>query len=297
MKQEHEQINILLADYAAGHLSADQKQAVEAHLADCPECGQELAFWQEMSVAIQPEAPAARPSARIVDNALVSIRALGRRPDPVRQTWSILRAQIPLVRGEIWPASLAVTIIGYIASVLVGRETVVQILAPLVAAATIAMIYNPHHEPVGELVFATPVHPRQILLARLALVFFYNFSLAIAASLCLLPVFEGLVLQPLVMAWLAPMTFLSALALFFSIQFGSENAVAFTYGLWLLQFAAGGVDLLRLVGSNSWLFHLLIGYAGFWQSPQMLFLAALLLFGAALWSAGRPAFVNRSLAF
>ncbi|NTV52890.1 MAG: hypothetical protein HGA76_07765, partial [Candidatus Firestonebacteria bacterium] len=52
------------------------------------------------------------------------------------------------------------------------------------------------------------------------------------------------------------------LALFFSIQFGSENAVAFTYGLWLLQFAAGGVDVLRLIGSNTWLFHLLSGYAG-----------------------------------
>jgi hypothetical protein len=297
MKLDHDQVNFLLAEYVAGTLSAEQHQAVETHLAVCPQCREELAFWHEMSAAVQPETPAERPSTGIVDHALTAIRTLNRRPDPLRQTWNILRAQIPLVRGEIWPASLAVMVIGYVAAVLVGKEAVIQLLAPLVAAATIAMIYNPQHEPIGELVFATPVHPRQIVLARLALVFFYNFSLAILACLCLMPVFENLVLQPLVMAWLAPMTFLSALALFLSILFGSENAIALTYGLWLLQFAAGGANILRMAGSDNWLFHLLSTYAGLWQSPQLLYLSALVLFSAALWSVGLPRFTNRSLAF
>lgn len=297
MKLDHDKVNFLLAEYATGTLSAEQNQAVETHLDACLECREELAFWQEMSAAVQPEASAERPSARIVDHALTAIHALNRRPDPLRQTWNILRAQIPLVRGEIWPASLAVMVIGYIAAVLVGKEAVIQLLAPLVAAATIAMIYNPQLEPIGELVFATPVHPRQILLARLALVFFYNFILAIMASLCLLPVFENLVLQPLVMAWLAPMTFLSALALFLSILFGSENAIVATYGLWLLQFAASGANILRMAGDDSWLFYLLTGYAGLWQSPQLLFLAALVLFSATLWSVGRTAFSERYLAY
>jgi hypothetical protein len=88
---------------------------------------------------------------------------------------------------------------------------------------------------------ATPTSPWQILVARLALVFGYNLVLALAASLALLPVLPGSLLGSLILGWLGPMTFLSAVALAFSFWLGNDGTIAVTYPAWIGKWIAGSL--------------------------------------------------------
>ena len=97
-----------------------------------------------------------------LDKALIQIRNFKQKTSPLHQGWVLLRSQIPLVRREIWPASAAIMIIGYIAAILIGKEVIIQVLAPLVAAASIAMVFGPSNDPACELMGSLPTSPRQI---------------------------------------------------------------------------------------------------------------------------------------
>ncbi len=243
----HEEMNSRLPEYAAGSLSDELHHSVESHLETCDECKADLALWQMVSKETWQAGQSISAPQEILENALTQVRISHRKQDILHQGWVLLKSQFPLVRHEIWPASAAIMVIGYIAAILVGKEVIIQVLAPLVAAASIAMVFGPANDPACELMNSMPTSPRQILLARLSIVFGYNFFLALVASVCLLPVFPQIFLPELIISWLAPMTFISAVALFLSIYFGTENAIIAAYFLWIMKYALIGAFSVQLI--------------------------------------------------
>lgn len=69
----------LLMDYLEGELSAEQRAAIEAHLADCPRCVAFVASYRE-TPAILRRATAAKLPADLSRSLLASVRAA--RSDP-----------------------------------------------------------------------------------------------------------------------------------------------------------------------------------------------------------------------
>jgi hypothetical protein len=139
----------------------------------------------------------------------------------------VLLSQVRVVRSEIWLASVLVTVLGtFVTLTNYHSDGMLPLvfLTPLVSAGGIALLYDSALLPVLELEDTTLVPARVLLLARLTLVFGFNLALALAGSVMLVAVRVDLSLWPLVMSWLAPMTFLSALAFFFSIWFANTLA-------------------------------------------------------------------------
>jgi hypothetical protein len=169
---------------------------------------------------------------------------------------------------------------GTIVTYLLGNDEVIRFIAPLVAAASLAAIYGPEHDPASELTLATPTSPWKVLLARLTVVHAYNLALALAASLFLLVVIPPGLLGALILGWLGPMTFLSGLALLLSLWIGTSSSVAIAYGLWLIQFPRFE---LSLAPSTTWL-AVVETYRQFWSSPLLLIGLGLLLLVIALWT-------------
>lgn len=195
---------------------------------------------------------------------------------PVFETWfwSFLRAQLRIIRTEIWAASLLVMMIGVV--VMLAQESSstspLAFFAPLASAGGIAFIYGPAVDPPLEILLAGVVSNRLILLARLLLVFGFNLALGIAASLALALLKTELSLHELILVWLAPMTFLSALAFALGVLTKEPLLGALTsLMIWFLQF----VDVIALFRINL-------------TDPSarpLLIILGLLLAGIALWLA------------
>ena len=280
----HEKITELLPFYAAGSLDKNQEATVETHLADCPQCRADLALWQAVNGEIQQAKRAVQPPADAVERAMHTLKS---RRAPRRSLASalhssalILHRQAPLVRREIWPASLLVLALGFVIAVIIEDAAFFQALAPLVAAACMSVLYGPENDPGLELMLSTPTSPWQVLLARLALVFGYNLALALVASLGLHAILPVQFLGGMILNWLAPMAFLSALALVLSLIIGTGNAVAASSLLWLLRWP-GSLDELPM---RSAIFETLLhGYNAFWTNPALLLGLAAGLIGLGVW--------------
>lgn len=293
---EHNHIADLLPLYVSGALEPDQQRAVEQHLPDCAECRADLALWRAMAGEINAAAQAIAAPRGLAERSVEQARQASRRSSfhfaGIEHLLRLLRSQVPLVQREIWPASALVIGLGYIAALISAHAGFIYALAPLVAAACVSLIYGPDHDPAYELALATPTSPRQILLARLALVFGYNLGLVLVAATGLLPFLATQPAQPLIesvlLAWLAPMSFLSAAALVLSLWMGATNAISITYIAWLVHLLAGPLRSLQSgLGMSAELAGILAAYVDFWQTPALLFLLSAALFGAAVWLAGR----------
>lgn len=191
------------------------------------------------------------------------------------ETWwpgLLLRAQLRVVRREIWVASALVLALGTLVTLSVyGRagfsalETLpLVLLAPVVAGLGVACLYGPLADPALEVELAAPVSPRVVLLARLALLFGFDLALGLAGSLALAWLAPGLSLWPLVLSWLAPMAFLSALAFLLAVlAVDAGVSITLCLGLWtvqLLRYYPAWADTLRPLPSltaapmQPWLF-------------------------------------------
>lgn len=175
----------------------------------------------------------------------------GFRGEVNRATWAllILRSQIRLVHPATWAASALVIALGALVSLILyrpaqsGAELPLALIAPVVAACGVAFLYGLDADPALELQLATTVSPRVILLARLALLFGFNLLITLACSIVLTQMRSGLSLAPLIAAWLAPMTFLSALAFLLSvIFFDSLVSVLISLLLWIGTTARHFID-------------------------------------------------------
>jgi len=287
--------------YAAGTIPAEQRSAIADHLASCPDCRAEVALWSAVGDQVTAEdrrLPA--PSKAVLLGALDRVRRERQRVSAPMRLWQLLRAQVPLVRRSLWPASAVIMAASCLLSLGLpqGGPILLAMVAPLVAAAGVAMIYGPENDPALELALATPTSPRQVLLARLALVYGYDLALALAGSLAL-SAFGGpaYALRGLVLSWLGPMTLLSALALTLSLWIGATNGATVSFLFWLARWllpAPGAAHALALpvpgLATLAAALELLAGSA-----PIQFGLAALLL-SLGLWRVGQATVPGRTWA-
>lgn len=277
--------------YAAGQLAPADALELEEHLRACADCRDELAFWQALSGELQAANAAVVAPPDLAEGALQRIHAGAATQDhatlaarlfkPCQHAFSLLRAQAYLVKREIWPATAGVMALAVITGLLSNHAEAISYVAPLVAAAGLAALYGPEHDPAYELTLAAPTSAWKILLARLSVVSAYNLLLALLASLVMLLIVPPELLGAIILGWLAPMAFLSTLALLLSRWMSASRAIAIAYGLWVLQFMQSARIFTRWDLSAHW-GSFLNAYRLFWQSPGLLLLFSLLLLGLAL---------------
>lgn len=236
------------------------------------------------------------PSPTAVETETLFAALLPEMPGPLRREsrltavseswpWLLLQAQLRVVRREIWAASALVITLGVAVSLLwqgVGGAAglPLSLLAPVVAAVGIALLYG-SASSVWELELATAVPPPLLLLTRLLLVFGFDLMLAVAGSMILTLISPQLTLWSLVTIWLAPMTFLAALAFLITVLSGAaEIGMIVTLGLWAVQ-------VTRMMSLNLGIF------SAYWPDlltadsrPWLMALALLLVIGA-LWLGSR----------
>lgn len=283
---DHSQYAEWLPLYVSGALDEVQRRAIENHLTHCSTCQSDAALWQQVAFQVADANRNLAVPPRVVKHALAQARV--RRANIFRRAYELVRAQVPLVRGELWLASAAVMAIGVIVATIVHDAVVLQMLAPMVAAASIAVIYGAENDPALELTLATATSPWKILLARLTLVFGYDLLLALAASGGMVLFLPADAVARLILDWLGPMTFLSAAALVLALWIGAGNAIALSYVAWLMQFLPGQeIAASFRLGDISLFTTALDGYRQFWSSSLILVLLAVVLVVAAGWLAGR----------
>jgi len=228
--------------------------------------------------------PAPTPTALETDRLVQTLAAelsAQRSSSIVSLMAGLLRAQLRVVQHEIWLASAFVMTLGVLVTLTLQPGTSIELLpvvllAPLMAALGIAFLYGPAADPSLEIELATPVSPRLIVLMRLLLVFLFDLALSLAGSAALVVLQGSWSLWPLVALWLAPMTFLAALAFLLSVLFIDPLISA------LICLVLWGLQVLRAFPP----------FAAFpdWLASDLrpwLWLMALLCVSVALWLAGR----------
>jgi hypothetical protein len=287
MINTHSHFEELLPLYTAGLLEGDEHLEVEEHLAGCPECQADLKLWQAVSNDILSSSRQQVAPPAVLKRAVEQIHAPGRFTHALRQAGQLLRVEAFLLRTEVmWPASAVVMLMGMIVALTFNNAGLLFFLAPLVAAATLAVLTGPEHDLALEVCLSTPTSQWKILLARLSVVSVYNILLALVATLLLLFIIPPTLLGAVILGWLGPLAFLSALALLLSIWLGSDSAIVLTYALWMLQyipFKAVGLWL----DSSLWA-TVMTAYQQFWRSPLLLLALSLPLVGLSLWLTNRP---------
>lgn len=276
-----------LPAYANGTLPPEESRRVREHLRGCPDCAAELVEWELLSVAARSVVAAAAPPrvpagvwAEVGPEPHRAPRGSRRLVAAISLLWQLLVGQVPLVRRAIWAASAVTMAVGLLVALSATTPTagglMLGLLAPLVAAMGVALVYGPENDPGLEVALATPTAPRLVLLARLTLVYGYDLGLALLATL-VLAARGGTDPLPLMSLWIGPMLFLSALALLLSLLLDATAALLVSMGLWSARLIAaadlGGGRPSAVAEPLDGLWH---------NTPLLLPLAALLLL-AALW--------------
>jgi hypothetical protein len=196
---------------------------------------------------------------------------------------SLLYSQVRVIHHEIWSASAFIMVLGVLVTLVspVGNLSVFPALAPIVAAFGVAMLYDADIKQMLEIEETTLASARLLMLARLTLVSGFDLLLALAGSAVLAMLRVEVSLLPLILSWLAPMAFLSALAFFLSILLvDTLGAAAVSLLLWIIHL------LLRNTPAESWLYWLSL--PGLADPSNRLFLTATagVLVVVAIWFVG-----------
>lgn len=278
----------LLLLYVAGQLQGTQKIEIENHLITCTDCQTDLELWKAVSEEVNTANRMIDAPPALANRALERIHTPNKLTLSFQRAWQLLSKQFLLVKSDMWPASAVVMAMGIVVALVSDKASVIFFLAPLVAASTLAVLYGPENDPALELTLSTPTSPWKILLARLSIVSAYNLLLALIASLILLLIVPPGMLGVIILGWLSPLAFLSALALLLSIWLGTSSAVTITYGLWVVQFIPFKIIEVWM-NSSVWI-SFRAAYNQFWNNSLLLLLLSLLMIGMALLSANRPVF-------
>ena len=230
---EHQEWNQKIPEYVNGTLSINERRAFEKHLAHCEACRRESEEWKSIAgiIRLQNEFQSVNPD--LSAKALQSIREQSHTRWRLEYVFSMVRMQIRLIRGELWASAFLILMMGVITAHLFDQFNLYTLIAPLVAAASISTIYGKDSDSGYELLLSAPIARMQILLSRLVLVFGYNLILFILGVFVLRPLQQDPITVHLIGQWLAPMAFLSSLALLLSVSIGASNAVLITYVFWL----------------------------------------------------------------
>ena len=231
--------------------------------------------------------PTAHETARLTD--ILSRLLKARRNSTVSYRlylgWLVLCSQLRVIQYEIWAASFIVmglgtlVTLGYSISNATDVTLPFVLIAPVAAAAGIAFLYGPSVDPALEIELTTPVSPRQVLVARLVLVFGFDLIFGLVGSAVLSLLRADILFWPLVSAWLAPMTFLSSLAfLMITLTLDPGVSLLACLGLWIFE------NLTRLVPGV----HVPFSIPDLTSAAihPWLWLLAVLLSGPALWLGG-----------
>lgn len=236
-------------------------------------------------------APSPSPSTtvRLLESLLPELPAPVSRLERGLSWWPLLllRAQLRVVRGEIWWSTGIVMLLGVIVTLGTYDPSTTGLLpftalSPVMAAIGVALLYDSDIQLVLELESSTPASTRLLLLARLTLVFGFNLSLGLGGSVALALLQSNLSLWPLILSWLAPMAFLSCFAFLLSV-ITSDAFVGMVAGLlvWGLHVAMQSFPHLDTLSFALSLPGLVAA-----ESRPVLFAAALLLLIVALWLVG-----------
>lgn len=296
-----------LPAYINGTLDARQSERVHSHLMSCAQCQQACASWQAIQGSAQLASGSIQPpSVALLDRVWSEIDAAegieSVSPDaPVPWPVAIRRyaihlgqtlsRQIPLLPQGIWAASLGAMLVAFLC-VLLWRDASISpfllgiILAP-VAAAGVAFIQGPEHDPCLEVTLATPTSLRLVLFSRFLLVVGYNMALALGATVLAIMV-RGGSFWLLTSSWLGPMLLLAALCLLVSVTINTIVGVSCVALLWCLRFLVSALTFSQNYTSAP-TGAALAPFTAIWQTnPVILALAIALLF-AALFAAPRRA--------
>jgi len=287
---DHRRWSDLVPFYVSGEINEADRLALESHLADCPVCRDEARFWRSVAGEIKARSGLAIPSEAPLDRALAQIQASPRRfkASRLRLAVDLLRGEAAVLRTEIWISAAAVMGLCLAASLVSGSPEAIRLIAPVVAAACLAVIGGPQNDPVFELSQSTPISPGKIILARATLVFGYNLVLAVVVAIFAEALLPGETLPGLIRDGLSPMAFLSALALLLSLSIGTANAVAAAATAWFLRLLPAG--LVRMIGDavgTPGLSLLAEAYRSFWRRPVLLIVLTAILTLAAVLRADR----------
>ncbi|MFD8528129.1 hypothetical protein ACFV0L_12035 [Streptosporangium canum] len=157
-------------------------------------------------------------------------------PRPYR-AWALLAMEARILHPALWLVS-ALVMAACVGFVLAKEDTAQLILAlavPLIAAAGVAGSQGPEQDAAFEMVAVTPTSPRVVMLARMTLVFGYDLTLALFASVVLSPLGSADTgLTSLITAWLGPMAALAALTLLLSVCWSPVGAMGCALTVWSL---------------------------------------------------------------
>jgi len=285
--KEHEYFEELLPAYVAGSLSETQRVALNKHLEGCETCQADLVMWNAVIREISEANAKIQVPVDLTRKTMQKLRNPGRFGAALRRTWQLLRAQARLVQSELWPVTALVMAIGVLVALISKQALVIYLISPVVAASALAVVYGPDRDPAMELSRSTPTSAWKILFARLSMVSCYNLVLGLLASFALLFIIPVDMLGSIILGWVAPLAFLSALALLISIWWGTSTAISISYGLWLVQFLP--FQSIGFFAEKPLWTNFMSVYKDFWHNPMLLFLLAFPLLVGALWSANKPA--------
>jgi hypothetical protein len=173
--------------------------------------------------------------------------------------------------------------LGVIVALISNRAEAISFIVPLIAAASLSVLYGPEQDQAYELVLATPTSSWKVLLARLSIVSLYTLMLGFLASLGMLLIISPDLLGTMILSWLAPMAVLSTLALLLSIWMGTGRAIVVSYGLWILQYLQFSKISSSFKYSANWDVFLNT-YREFWHSPGLMLIFSCTLLVLALMS-------------
>jgi hypothetical protein len=275
-------------------LSAEDRAAVEAHLAECASCQAEVQVWTELRQVIRGVSTRT-PEPRGDLFPLIEQR-LDLLPSPAASwprhlllaCWLVLSvagehffAQARLIRRDLFwmPLFIAPLVVAMV--YLPGPWSqqapgTAALLAALLTALGMAFLYGQKIDPAREIALVTRTSPHLVLGVRCCLVFGYDLLLNCGLVLPFLALHGVVTPAWFLVNWLAPLCCLSAIALLLSILMNASTAALVCILLWALRLLSG-VQMLLLGGVQylseaPWQQR----YEGFWHQGPLLFAITIL---------------------
>lgn len=301
MSPNNQHISTLLPAYLNGSLDAASEERVRVHLETCGDCRRDLAAWQAVSGATQlASASASAPSAALMNAVWAKIEAQEKAASQQKSIgrgayhlWLVFARQVPLIHKSIWIASILVNVL-MCALVFLGRtgarhnlhsvEGVLAFFTTVVAAASVAFMYQAEHDAGYEITLSTPTSIRIVMICRMALVVGYNMALAALTS-AIIAIALGGTLWDFMHIWLGPMLLLASISLVISVIFGSVVSLAISLLLEVIQAIATSLE--KLIPAISFLRANLLQ-----TSPLALCIALLLIVFAVYYAPRQPRLSN-----
>jgi hypothetical protein len=272
----------LLPDYLVQALADDEMAGVAAHLVACADCRAELRSWEGMqSAMLESSLALPSPSPQVLQRALATIDVPASAVMiPVRsrrQYAQVMLRQVRLLNPIIWPVTaLGIILAAVFAMTQPGKGTLIfNVVLPLISAVGTAFISGPENDPGLELLLATPISPRLVLISRWGWLLGYNLAIALVATF-VLAAFQHGNYWSLVLLWVGPVALLSAFSVLVSAIATPVVAGAVAAALWLARFADPnvGMDWQR-------------AQDGIWQTSPFVLCLTLICLALAVFSIGR----------